>query len=346
MITLETNCLYICRNQTVVRTAMGTLNDGHHITARTASGIEHTYNLDKGLLMNVPAGSDPLDIVAEFFPRGLQPPFSPDTLVIVRLAPKGPIVSMRSRTFAHDEGVLSVAGRSAPLELLDGVPMLGTSRIVEKGQWYVRRDGDVFCAGEPGDDGRVAVRQEKYEPVITVDQHTGLVARYQPSPYDLVAVALESIIPKAMPPMPPPVPAPPPAPPWPLPAGHKHAALMLEYAQDAAKTPTPWLGWQVRGVDGEFRDLNDNPSWTPSVSFRRKPYEITVGDVTIDGPLREAPAQGTEVYCAHPLQENGVNRIVWRDYPDHRRWLAQGLLYDTHERAKQCSDALLRVLHV
>lgn len=55
---------------------------------------------------------------------------------------------------------------------------------------------------------------------------------------------------------------------------HKHAALMLQYAQDALETDKPWERWQFRpdGVavwcdfDGHFR-----PTWGDGTEYRRKP---------------------------------------------------------------------------
>ena len=51
---------------------------------------------------------------------------------------------------------------------------------------------------------------------------------------------------------------------------HKHAALMLLYAQDAAETDRPWERWQARCEQGWFA-LDDNPDWCGWWEYRRKP---------------------------------------------------------------------------
>ncbi len=57
---------------------------------------------------------------------------------------------------------------------------------------------------------------------------------------------------------------------------HKHAALMLQYAQDAAETDKPWERWEYRPA----RDIN---TWSPATirikwldmfEYRRKPGSV------------------------------------------------------------------------
>lgn len=68
-------------------------------------------------------------------------------------------------------------------------------------------------------------------------------------------------------------------------SGHKHAALMVEYAKDAAKTDKPWLLWEYK-CSGKFYPLTAHPSWSTTNEYRRKPeqsdlekYGVEVGDV-------------------------------------------------------------------
>ena len=63
---------------------------------------------------------------------------------------------------------------------------------------------------------------------------------------------------------------------------HKHAALMLQYAQDAAETDKPWERWEVRIAanvqpNAVFGRLSTHPKWYTNNEYRRKPQVIVVG---------------------------------------------------------------------
>lgn len=51
---------------------------------------------------------------------------------------------------------------------------------------------------------------------------------------------------------------------------HVHAALMLQYAQDAAENGTPWDRWEVCGSDRIWSNLSTNPLWVTEHTYRRK----------------------------------------------------------------------------
>jgi hypothetical protein len=53
-------------------------------------------------------------------------------------------------------------------------------------------------------------------------------------------------------------------------APHKHAELMLEYAQDAAKTSEPWKLWESKFDCDDWETLGSNPTWLKSFEYRRK----------------------------------------------------------------------------
>lgn len=70
---------------------------------------------------------------------------------------------------------------------------------------------------------------------------------------------------------------------------HKHAALMLQYAQDAAETDRPWERWEVKVNNGEWCELNGNPNWVDDWGYRRKPQVIRVGRHEFPKPISNAP---------------------------------------------------------
>ena len=52
---------------------------------------------------------------------------------------------------------------------------------------------------------------------------------------------------------------------------HKHAELMLMYAQDAMETNTPWEMWEsFNTLSQSWMNLECNPSWHQFSQYRRK----------------------------------------------------------------------------
>ena len=69
---------------------------------------------------------------------------------------------------------------------------------------------------------------------------------------------------------------------------HRHAALMAQYAQDAAETDKPWERWEWKGGRGWY-PLASEFAFSIHYEYRRKPKTLTY-TVTIPEPLRRAPA--------------------------------------------------------
>ena len=60
---------------------------------------------------------------------------------------------------------------------------------------------------------------------------------------------------------------------------HKHAELMMQYAQDAMETPRPWERWEVCGkLTGTWFPLSegDGLSFISGHQYRRKPKMLSV----------------------------------------------------------------------
>lgn len=55
---------------------------------------------------------------------------------------------------------------------------------------------------------------------------------------------------------------------------HKHAELMMQYAQDALETDTPWERWEQEGMGvgmDKWVTMSCNPAWHPHFEYRHKP---------------------------------------------------------------------------
>ena len=124
---------------------------------------------------------------------------------------------------------------------------------------------------------------------------------------------------------------------------HKHAALMMQYAQDALETETPWERWQFRPVGVEnWLDGGCGISFSDLCEYRRKPRTLTY-TVTIPEPMREAPETGSWYWLAETAGYDFTSRVEWEgDNCDHS-WLKRGLCFATKEDAITAAKAMLPI---
>ena len=125
---------------------------------------------------------------------------------------------------------------------------------------------------------------------------------------------------------------------------HKHAELMLQYAQDAAETEKPWLRWEGRGV-------STSAVWVPmrqdfvfynDFEYRRKPQTLTY-TVTMPEPMREAPQLDTEYYLVSLFEPMYFEVAYWGDCSGERMLLKRGLCFKTEEDAIAAAKAMLPI---
>lgn len=94
---------------------------------------------------------------------------------------------------------------------------------------------------------------------------------------------------------------------------HKHAALMLQYAQDAMETDKPWERWKI--LHGKsWCDLTENPTWIEYMEYRRKPQVIRVGRHEFPKPISEALEIGMKYWFitfSEDLGEFAPFRVPW-----------------------------------
>lgn len=125
-------------------------------------------------------------------------------------------------------------------------------------------------------------------------------------------------------------------------AKHKHAELMLAYAQDAQKSDKPWMLWEYTLPNRNgWRPLKDNPSWDYTLEYRRKVKTIRIGAYDVPEPLRVAPEIGEGYYyvdcCSFP---NFRHSIFAEDDFDYRIFI-QGMMHLTEEAAELHAKALV-----
>ena len=123
---------------------------------------------------------------------------------------------------------------------------------------------------------------------------------------------------------------------------HKHAALMLQYAQDAAETDKPWERWECNDGVAWRPFTMKHPSWLQECEYRRKPRTLTYS-VTMPEPMREAPHDG-EAYFVPNLARNLFYLTTrWDgDCVDNFR-LKRGLCFATKEDAIAAAKAMMPI---
>lgn len=131
---------------------------------------------------------------------------------------------------------------------------------------------------------------------------------------------------------------------------HKHAALMLQYAQDAMETDKPWERWEWRdishdGDDAPWKQLSFHPVWHMDSEFRRKPQTIKVGKWEFPNPISisEMPATGTVLYLTRfgtAAEAFTVWRCEWDGDAYDMARLTGGVFHLTREAAQAHADVL------
>ena len=93
---------------------------------------------------------------------------------------------------------------------------------------------------------------------------------------------------------------------------YKHAALMLQYAQDAAETDKPWERWEFEVKYGVWCNLSEHPAWLEHKEYRRKPQVIRVGRHELLKPIAFTPPKDT-IYWVINLSAEGYapSDMIW-----------------------------------
>ena len=132
---------------------------------------------------------------------------------------------------------------------------------------------------------------------------------------------------------------------------HKHAALMLQYAQDAMETDKPWERWEWRewrdiyhdGDDAKWKRLSFHPVWHMDSEFRRKPQTIKVGKWEFPKPI-EQPLGCADVYYYVYFNTGTAEFIPFRDTWTNNKLdddrLAGNLCHLSHDAAQAHADVL------
>lgn len=130
-------------------------------------------------------------------------------------------------------------------------------------------------------------------------------------------------------------------------AGHPHAELMAQYAEDAKTSPHPWTQWEFENNVG-WAELRGHPLWNPFVKYRRKRDVISISNYEFPKPqsIELAPGQrywfvsiGPGIgFTVHPDRWEGAET-------DHRR-LRTGLIHISQQGAEEHAAVLNKIHQV
>lgn len=121
---------------------------------------------------------------------------------------------------------------------------------------------------------------------------------------------------------------------------HKHAALMLQYAQDAMETDKPWERWEIETLDG-WDKCGTSISWGECNNYRRKPQTIKVGKWEFPKPITFAPKIDT-IYWVIRLHPKGFapDDLIWSGDETDASLLRNNMIHLSREAAQAHADVL------
>ena len=128
---------------------------------------------------------------------------------------------------------------------------------------------------------------------------------------------------------------------------HKHAELMMQYAQDAMESSEPWRNWESYSTyDSKWNDCSNHPKWYEETKYRRKPKMISV--TLMDGevvswpePLKRSGLELNKSYFFIDT-ELDIHETRWVSF-DNMRLVSCGLVHDTKEAACKHAEALFKI---
>ena len=123
---------------------------------------------------------------------------------------------------------------------------------------------------------------------------------------------------------------------------HKHADLMLAYAQDAQESDTPWVNWefQNQGIES-WRKCTTHPEWKAYHNYRRAIKTIRIGEYDVPEPLRVKPQLNKTYYFVSFKEDSNVHAFSWCDDGIDNQILSKGMVHLTIEAAELHAKALI-----
>ena len=128
---------------------------------------------------------------------------------------------------------------------------------------------------------------------------------------------------------------------------HKHAELMMQYAQDAMETDTPWERWECNtGAGFGWVDMKSHPLWITKASYCRKPKTLSVtlasGEV-VSWPEPHKGDLNVGQHCYLVVHNGDVEHVCLALHSPKHKSVQFGMVHLTKEAAEQHSYALFKI---
>ena len=126
---------------------------------------------------------------------------------------------------------------------------------------------------------------------------------------------------------------------------HPNAHILAKLAEIAKTDPEPWKRLEMKNTAGDWVSCNFYDSLlNPGVVFRIKPATVNIGGVELEGPLREAPEDGTKLWLLFDHTPTpDVSLLFSARLPGHIKRLNEGRLFASKEARDRYQAALVKL---
>ena len=128
---------------------------------------------------------------------------------------------------------------------------------------------------------------------------------------------------------------------------HPNAHILAQLAEIAKTNPEPWKRLEVQIGDRWVKCGDCAPLLLPNVVLRIKPTTVNIGGVELEGPLREAPEDGTKLWLLFDSTTVPSMPVLFtRRQPKQIKWLNEGRLLASKEARDKYQNALVKLANV
>ena len=125
---------------------------------------------------------------------------------------------------------------------------------------------------------------------------------------------------------------------------HPNAHILAQLAEIAKTDREPWKRLERYGSAGWITCNDLTPVLNPKTALRIKPTTVNIGGVELEGPLLEAPEDGTKLWLLFDLPPTFDESLsFFRQLPDHTWWLNERRLFASREARNRYQDALVKL---
>lgn len=128
------------------------------------------------------------------------------------------------------------------------------------------------------------------------------------------------------------------------PQPHPNAHIFAKLAEIAKTNNKPWKRLQLK-LDENWVDCTEYTALLcPEAVFRVKPTTMNIGGVELEGPLREAPEDGTKLWLLFDHTDMPDKFLLFfAEAHGHVKWLNQGRIFASKGARDNYQNALVKL---